>query len=276
MKFYVISAISSLGNIRAFPYMFSVRQNNKNAAFLLSALAIVADAIAIAGLVVSRIDFIAFVGAALALIMGTYSLVKRWRRPLGWQIAGIICIMLASTVVLTLSAERLFSDKPEGVSPSVVESGTTNPDSPKTNTNKKSTSSHTAGTILFDDTVRLSPDLGTDLENGAAFGGKGKGATASIDLYLNERASYLDDHTSSAGFYLDVGDEADAYTRCNTWVLNGKKDPEYLLDMTDMAAGSQYCFLTSDGHTAWIKFNETRLTNGSSSDYVDMTIRVWY
>jgi len=259
--------------------MFSVRQNNKNAAFLLSALAIVADVIAIAGLVVSRIDFVAFVGAAFALIMGAYSLVKRWRRPLGWQIAGIILIMLASTVVLTLSAERLFSNKPEGTSPSVIEDSTTNPEtpeSPKSNTNKKATSSHPSGTILFNDTVRLSPDLGTDLENGAALGGKGKGATASIDLYLNERASYLEDHTSSPGFYLDVGNEVDAYTRCNSWVLNGKKNPDYLLSAGDLTAGSQYCFITSDGHTAWIKFNEVRLTNGSSSDYVDMTVRVWY
>lgn len=261
--------------------MFSVRQNNKNAAFLLSALAIVADIIAIAGLVVSRIDFVAFVGAAIALIMGGYSLVKRWRRPLGWQIAGIIVIMLASTVVLTLSAERLFSDKPEGVSPSVVENTSTGSqvpgtESPKNNTNKKPTSSHTPGSILFDDTVRLSPDLGTDLENGAAFGGKGKGATASIDLYLNDRASYLTGHDSAPGFYLDVGEESGAYDRCNTWVLNGKKDPEYLLGTNDMTAGSQYCFLTSEGHTAWLKFNEVRLTNGSASDYSDMTIRVWY
>lgn len=256
--------------------MFSIRQNNKNAAFLLSALAIVADAIAIAGLVVSRIDFVAFVGAALALIMGTYSLVKRWRRPLGWQIIGIIFIMLASTVVLTLSAERLFSDKPEGISPSVVENGPTNSDSPKTNTNKKSTSLHIAGTILFDDTVRLSPDLGTDLENGAALGGKSKGATASIDLYLNEQAIYIEDHTSAAGFYLDVGDESGAYNRCNSWVLGGKKDAEYILGTNDMTSGSQYCFLTSEGHTAWLKFNEARLTNGGTSDYVDMNIRVWY
>jgi hypothetical protein len=251
------------------------------AAILLAVVSFIANITAIAGLVTSKFTEVAITASIVVALYGAYLFLKRWGRPIDWLALLAVFIMVAGSVMLSLSLRAHYAgpSTQKGKGTTFVDNGGGDVVEPggRGGTDVKPNSKHDK---VFEKQFILKPQDGLELDNeqGTIFAQQ-TGADAPYDMYLSSDAYYiyvvgqlydyqpLDTPTGNT--------DKDQYNACANLMAQSQLGQSGVY-APGLDPDQQYCFKTSRGRVALVTLKEVISGyDDKSKNRADIIVKLW-
>jgi len=226
----------------------------------------VANATAIITFLAQAPDLALFCAALLPIGAGGYIFRRSWGRPARFRVLVAAASVAAGTFLLGHLAFPSVAGQPVATrGASGASSGTASTPSSGLSTAGVVARPSIVDKTLFSGPVTLTAGTGVDVDGGPGTVVDTTGPNGAIDLFSAD-GSFV--RANGGDVYHDSGPPATGRSRCErlarTQTQPGQGEGFDII-------GFQYCFLTSAGHPALFRVNDT----GTGSPYVVLSVTVW-